>query len=65
MMMSEGANKEMMADWIGAGRALGFNGPDDTLIWYTSHREIITLHPQTELWIQEKLGLSQNGLKPR
>ena len=35
--------KEMLADWLGAGRAYG---NPDTRGWYVANREQITLHPK-------------------
>lgn len=35
---------EMLADWRGAGRALGF---PDTRAWYAKNRDNIKLHPDT------------------
>lgn len=45
--------REMLADWIGAGRA---QGTTDNLGWYIAHREKILLHPNTRAWIERMLG---------
>lgn len=44
--------REMLADWIGAGKAYG---RDDTTTWYFAHREKMKLHPATRQWIEEQL----------
>jgi len=43
---------EMLADWIGAGRAYG---NPDTLHWYKGHRDKIKVHIDTREWIESKL----------
>lgn len=45
--------REMLADWCGAGRALG---KPDTLGWYSANRDNMKLHPETRNWIEEQLG---------
>ena len=44
--------KEMVADWRGAGKAQ--NKPD-TLKWYLSNKEKMTLSPDSRLWIEDEL----------
>ena len=44
---------EMIADWRGAGRALGNS---DTLGWYRKNRENISLNPETRADVERKLG---------
>lgn len=44
--------REMLADWMGAGRALGF---PKTWEWYKKNRENIKLHTETRIWIEEQL----------
>lgn len=51
--MSVEARREMLADWIGAGRAIG---KPDTLAWYTKNCHNMILHPATRRWIEEQLG---------
>lgn len=51
--MPDRYRREMLADWRGAGRALGF---PDTLAWYTENRDKIRLHPNTRAWIDAQLG---------
>jgi hypothetical protein len=53
--MPMNARKEMLADWIGAGRAAG---KSNTRAWYLSQRNDITLHPNTRAWIEDQLGVS-------
>ncbi len=45
--------REMLADWRGAGMALGF---PDTLGWYTKNRDNLKLHPETRAWIEAQLS---------
>lgn len=40
--------REMVADWRGAGRALGF---PDTRAWYEKNYDNIKLHPDTRAWV--------------
>lgn len=44
--------REMLADWIGAGRAYGGSGAD---AWYAKHKDELKLHPLTRSWMEEKL----------
>ncbi len=46
--------REMLADWRGAGRALGF---PDTAAWYKSNRDNMQLHPETRQWIENQLEI--------
>ncbi|NLB78066.1 MAG: hypothetical protein GX796_04250 [Clostridiaceae bacterium] len=48
--------KEMLADWIGAGR--GINGKDDTKSWYLKNKDNIILHSVTRAWVEEMLGVN-------
>lgn len=41
--------KEMLADWRGAGRALG---KPDTKAWYLQNRDNMHLHPNTRAWVE-------------
>lgn len=54
--MSDVYRREMLADWKGAGRALGF---PDTRAWYMARRVTIRLHPETRKWVEEKLNVFQ------
>jgi hypothetical protein len=50
--MSVGARKEMLADWYGAGMALG---KPDTQAWYEENKDKIMLHPYTRVWVELQL----------
>lgn len=54
--MEDGARREMLADWRGAGRAI-LGDQADTKAWYLKNRAQMVLHPQTQAWIEEQLGL--------
>jgi len=54
--MPDRYRREMLADWRGAGRA---QGTPDTLAWYTKHRNVLQLHPETRQWIEEQLGFTE------
>jgi hypothetical protein len=49
--------REMLADWRGAGRA---QGKPDTVAWYLKNRSNMSLHPFTQAWIEEQLGVAGN-----
>lgn len=51
--MPDVCQREMLADWRGAGRALG---KPDTLVWYIENRDNMRLHPSTRHWIEIKTG---------
>ena len=51
--MPDKYRREMLADWMGAGRAI--TGGDNTLEWYTSNRDKLKLHPDTQKWIDDQL----------
>lgn len=46
--------KEMLADWLGAGRA---QGTPDVHGWYLVNRKKLQLHPETRAWIEEQIGV--------
>lgn len=52
--MPDRYRREMLADWIGAGRALG---KPDTKAWYLANKDRIKLHPETRQWIERQLGV--------
>ena len=54
--MSEVAMREMVADWMGAGRVLG---KPDTLAWYTEQRDNQDIHIQTRRWVEYLLGYEE------
>jgi hypothetical protein len=47
--------REMVADWRGAGRALGH---PDTTAWYLENRNRILLHPYTRACVDDALGVT-------
>jgi hypothetical protein len=47
--------REMLADWRGAGLALGF---PDTTGWYAKNKDKMILHPDTRAWIEQELGVA-------
>ena len=42
--------KEMIADWIGAGKAI--HGKDNLKLWYQENRDKIALAPETRKWVE-------------
>lgn len=55
--MSENSVKEMICDWVGAGRAQGFHSPNndhyyETRIWYLKNKFKMNLHPSTRQYIE-------------
>jgi hypothetical protein len=52
--MPERFAREMVADWMGAGRALG---KPDTAGWYRHNRARIVLHPDTRALVEGLLGV--------
>lgn len=53
--MSDGARREMLADWRGAGMAI--TGQDNTAEWYRKTKPNRLLHPETLAWVEQELGL--------
>lgn len=55
--------KEMIADWIGAGRALGYYVKGDRLRetrgWYLKNRDKILLGEATRIWVEKELRIEQ------
>ncbi len=54
--MSEVARAEMLADWIGAGRA---QGKPDTLAWYMANYDKMKLHLDTRQFVEIMLGVEE------
>ena len=50
--MSDSYRREMLADWYGAGRALGM---PDIAAWYSTNKANMQLHPDTRNWIEAYL----------
>lgn len=48
--MPDSYRREMLADWRGAGMALGFGRRIGQ--WYLKNRHRMHLHPETRLWIE-------------
>ena len=55
LKMADGAVREMVADWRGAGRAQR-NGAW-TALWYLENQHKMRLHPHTRAWIEHELLL--------
>lgn len=54
--MPDLARREMLADWIGAGRAYVKDWtPLEPRKWYQANREKMSLHPETREWIEWQL----------
>lgn len=53
MPMPDKYRKEMLADWIGAGKAS--KSGLTTKEWYYANRDYMTLHPATKYWIEQQL----------
>ena len=47
--------KEMICDWIGAGRAQGLK--NNTKEWYLRNRANMVLGPETRKWVERELGI--------
>lgn len=56
MPMPDRYQKEMLADWRGAGRAYGNS---DTAGWYRENREQMYLYPGTRDWIECELRFTK------
>lgn len=54
MNMPDNYQKEMIADWIGAGKAI--NGTNDVKDWYYKNRSNMILHPATRFWVEQHLA---------
>jgi len=49
--------KEMLADWIGAGKAI--HGKNEVAKWYASEKGNMALAPETRKWIEENICTKQ------
>lgn len=45
--------KEMIADWMGAGKA---QGKPKTWEWYEKNKDKMQLHPETRVWVEAELA---------
>lgn len=48
--MPERFAREMVADWMGAGRAI--TGKWEAAAWYAKNRDVIVLHPETRRFVE-------------
>jgi hypothetical protein len=56
--MPMGPRKEMLADWMGAGKAQGKKDqPRECASWYRANRDKMILGAETRLWIEMRLGI--------
>ena len=53
--MPEKYVREMVADWFGAGRAIMHSW--DISDWWEKHKSGIILHPQTQIRVEQLLGM--------
>ena len=58
--MSHNAVREMICDWVGAGKAQGFHSPKnnryhETRVWYINNKSKMNLHPKTIKLIEKIL----------
>jgi len=51
--MPERYQKEMLADWRGAGKAQGYG--NNTSAWYQANKDKMRLHPDTRHWVESTL----------
>lgn len=54
--MPERYVREMLADWMGAGRAI--TGRWETPKWYMDNRHNMVLHPDTRAYVERELGIT-------
>lgn len=59
--MPDRYRREMLADWIGAGRAI--SGRRDPAPWYLANKDKIQLHPATREWIERQMGIAVSPLE--
>jgi hypothetical protein len=54
--MPDRARREMLADWIGAGRAYNKDWTSiEPVNWWTANKKYIHLHPETQAWVEEQM----------
>lgn len=53
--MPDRYRREMLADWIGAGRAI--TGHDNTVSWYLKNADQMRLHAETRRWVEQQLAI--------
>ena len=54
--MPDRYRREMLADWEGAGKAMG---KSDLKTWYLKNALRISLAPETRRWVEKQLGFKQ------
>lgn len=59
--MPDRYRREMVADWMGAGRAI--SGRNDVLAWYIKNQGGIMLHAETRAWVERAIGFAHNELE--
>jgi hypothetical protein len=57
--MPERYVREMVADWMGAGRAI--TGKWEVATWYAKNRDLMVLHPETRDLVEDLLSSSVSG----
>lgn len=57
--MPDKYKKEMLADWIGAGKAI--TDSDNCKEWYKNNKDKMLLHKNTRLWIENKIFTGFEG----
>jgi len=55
--MSDGARREMLADWRGAAMAQGNHESHAVNSWYIANWDKMCLHQDTRIWIEEQLSV--------
>ena len=61
MPMPDCFRREMLADWIGAGKA---QGRPKTWEWYEKNKGKMILHPDTRTWIERELEVMRGMATP-
>jgi len=61
--MPDRYRREMLADWVGAGRAI--TGKNNTWEWYDANKDKIILHPDTREWVEAELAKMQERERVR
>jgi hypothetical protein len=46
---------EMVCDWVGAGKAQGYNKPNEVQDWYNKNKNNMILHPVTREKIEKMI----------
>lgn len=60
--MSDVYRREMLADWIGAGKARGF---PKTWEWYEKNKDKMKLHDETRTWVEKELKLLEQSARTK